>query len=161
MTELAIIVAVSDNNIIGNGNALPWRIPEDLRRFKALTLGHTLIMGRRTFDSIGRPLPGRTTVVLTRRPDFHAPGVLVARDRDEAVALAQGPQAFVAGGADTYRLFFPIVTKLFITRVHGTYEGDTRFPAFDREAWTVVSSENTAGSTETPACTFEVLVRAT
>ena len=87
MTEFWIIAAVSDNNVIGKGNALPWRIPEDLARFKALTMGGTLIMGRRTFESIGRPLPGRTTVVLTRRPDFAAPGVLVAHDREEAVAI--------------------------------------------------------------------------
>ena len=89
MTAFWIIAAVSDNNIIGRGNKLPWRIPEDLARFKTLTLGSTLVMGRKTFESIGRPLPGRTTVVLTRRTDFTAPGVLVAHSTEDAVSLVR------------------------------------------------------------------------
>jgi dihydrofolate reductase len=159
MTDFSIIAAVAENDVIGNGNALPWRIPEDLARFKALTLGHTLIMGRKTFDSIGRPLPGRTTLVLTRRPDFAAPGVLVAHDLDEAVALAPGAHVFVAGGADIYALFLPIASKLFLTRVHGVYDGDTRFPPFDRSAFKLVSSEPGKPSAGTPACTFQVFDR--
>ena len=159
MTELAIIVAVSDNGVIGNGNALPWRIPEDLARFKALTMGHALIMGRKTFESIGRPLPGRTTIVLTRRDDFAAPGVLVARDRDKAIALVPDGIAFVAGGADIYRLFLPLVSKLVLTRVHGVYDGDTRFPDFDRAAFSLVSSEPGAPRANVPPVTFEVYER--
>ncbi len=159
MTKVWIIVAVSENNVIGNGNALPWRIPEDLARFKALTLGNTLIMGRKTFESIGRPLPGRTTVVLTRRDDFAAPGVLVAHDPAEALSLVDGPIAFVAGGADVYRLFLPVASKLFLTRVQGTYEGDTYFPPFDAGEWKLVSSERGAPVAGTPPCTFEVYER--
>jgi dihydrofolate reductase len=158
MTKVWIIAAVSENNVIGRGNALPWRAPEDLAHFKTLTLGNTLIMGRKTFESIGRPLPGRTTVVLTRREDFAAPGVLVAHDPKAALALAPGPNAFVAGGADVYRLFLPLASKLFLTRVHATVDGDTFFPPFDAASWKLVSSE--PGSRDAaPPVTFEVYER--
>src|SRR5258705_9691945 len=131
MTDFWIIAAVSDNNVIGRGNTLPWRIPEDLARFKALTLGSTLVMGRKTFASIGRLLPGRTTLVLTRRTDWAVPGVLVAHGGPEAVLLAQGFFFIIAGAADIYTLFLPVAKKLFLTRVHAAYEGDTYFPPFD------------------------------
>ena len=159
MTKIWIIAAVSENNVIGNGNALPWRIPEDLARFKALTLGNTLIMGRKTFESIGRPLPGRTTVVLTRREDFAAPGVLVAHDPEEALSLVKGPNAFVAGGADVYRLFLPLASKLFLTRVHGAYDGDTCFPPFRTQEWSLASSQPCSRGEATPPITFEVYER--
>ncbi len=159
MTKVWIIAAVSENNVIGHGNALPWRIPEDLARFKALTLGNTLIMGRKTFESIGRPLPGRTTVVLTRRKDFAAPGVLVAHDPEAALSLVKGPVAFVAGGADVYRLFLPFASKLFLTRVHGVYEGDTYFPPFDPDQWSLVSSEPSSRPEARPSITFEIYER--
>jgi dihydrofolate reductase len=159
MTKVWIIAAVSENNVIGNGNALPWRIPEDLARFKALTLGNTLIMGRKTYESIGRPLPGRTTVLLTRREDFAAPGVLVAHDPGAALSLVKGETAFVAGGADVYRLFLPLATKLLLTRVHGVYDGDTFFPPFDPTEWSLVSSEPCARGAATPSITFEVYDR--
>ncbi len=159
MTEFWIIAAVSNNNVIGSGNALPWRIPEDLARFKALTLGSTLVMGRRTFESIGRPLPGRTTIVLTRRTDFSAPGVIVAHDRQEAVSLVRTPPAFVAGGADIYGLFLPMATKLFLTRVHAAYDGDTYFPPFDARDWKLVSAEPGASASFAPAFTFEAYER--
>ena len=159
MTNVWIIAAVADNNVIGKGSALPWRIPEDLARFKALTLGNTLIMGRKTFESIGRPLPGRTTIVLTRRDDFVAPGVLVAHDRSQALSLVPEPNAFVAGGADIYGLFLPLASKLFLTRVHGTYDGDTYFPRVDAGVWILVSTERCAPATVTPSITFEVYER--
>ena len=159
MTNVWIIAAVSENDVIGDGNALPWRIPEDLARFKALTLGNTLIMGRKTFESIGRPLPGRTTVVLTRREGFAAPGVLVAHDRAEALTLAPGPNAFIAGGADIYRLFLPVASKLFLTRVHAAYDGDTYFPPFNAGEWSLVSSEPCSRGAATPSITFEAYER--
>jgi len=161
MTDFSIIAAVSEDNVIGNRNTLPWRIPEDLARFKALTLGHTLVMGRKTFESIGRPLPGRTTLVLTRRGDFAVPGVLVAHDRDAAVALAPGAHVFVAGGAEVYAQFLPLVTRMYLTRVDGIYQGDTYFPSFDAAEWTLVSSERSRPAAATPSCTFEVLDRVT
>jgi dihydrofolate reductase len=160
MTKVWIIAAVSDNNVIGKGNALPWRSREDLARFKALTLGHTLIMGRKTFESIGRPLPGRTTLVLTRSPDFAAPGVLVAHDLPEAMSLVLGTNAFVAGGADIYRLFLPLASKLHFTRVHGVYDGDTHFPPFELGEWCLVSSEPGVPAAGGPSVTFEVYERA-
>jgi dihydrofolate reductase len=159
MTAFWIIAAVSDNNVIGRGNALPWRIPEDLARFKALTLESTLVMGRKTFESIGRPLPGRTTLVLTRRTDFAAPGVLVAHSPAEAVSLVRGPHAFVAGGADVYELFLPRATKLFLTRVHAEYEGDTFFPRFDAGDWQLASAERGSSAGLAPSFTFEVYER--
>jgi len=159
MTVFSIIAAVSENNVIGNANALPWRIPEDLARFRALTMGHTLVMGRKTFESIGRPLPGRTTLVLTRRDDFAVPGVLVAHDRDAAVALAPGQHVFVAGGADIYAQFLPLVARMYLTRVDGTFEGDTYFPSFNPSEWTLVSSERSRPAAGLPSCTFEVYER--
>jgi len=159
MTDFWIIAAVSDNNVIGNRNALPWRIPEDLARFKSLTLGSTLVMGRRTFESIGRPLPGRTTLVLSRRTDFAAPGALVAHGVKEAVSLIAGPHAFVAGGAGIYELFLPMATKLFLTRVHAAYDGDTSFPPFDAREWELVSAERRTPASGKPSYTFEVYDR--
>jgi dihydrofolate reductase len=159
MTNLWIIAAISDNNVIGNANALPWHSREDLARFKSLTLGHTLIMGRKTYESIGRPLPGRTTLVLTRRTGFAAPNVLVAHDRQEAISMLAGATAFVAGGADIYRQFLPLASRLFLTRVHGEYEGDTYFPRFDRDAWKLISSEKGAPGAAAPTVTFEVYER--
>ena len=158
MTEFWLVAAVAANNVIGNGNALPWRIPDDLAHFKKLTLGHTLVMGRKTFDSIGKPLPGRTTVVITRRNDFAVPGVLVAHDREEAIVLAEGSPVFVVGGAEIYRLFLPIASKLILTRVEGAFEGDTYFPPFDATAWTLVSSERSPSTAASPACTYETYV---
>ena len=159
MTEFWLIAAVSANNVIGNGNALPWRIPEDLARFKKLTLGHTLVMGRKTFESIGKPLPRRTTVVITRRADFAVPGVLVAHDREEAIALSEGSPVFVAGGAEIYRLFLPIANKLLITRVEGTYEGDTYFPSIETAEWTLDSAERGSKSLDSPSITYEAYDR--
>jgi len=159
MTEFWIIAAVSENNVIGAGNALPWRIPEDLARFKTLTLGNTLVMGRKTFESIGRTLPGRTTVVLTRRTDLAVPGVLVAHSVAEAATLVRGPHAFVAGGAQVYALFLPLATKLFLTRVHAPYDGDTYFPPFDAREWALASAERRSSVSGTPSYTFEVYDR--
>lgn len=159
MTDFWIIAAISDNNVIGKGNALPWRIPEDLARFKALTMGGMLVMGRKTFESIGKPLPGRTTLVVSRRAGFAVPGVLVAHDLAEAVSLAQGPQAFIAGGSAIYELFLPLATRLFITRVHASYDGDTYFPPFDAGEWSLVSAKRGSPAVVTPRYTFEVYDR--
>ncbi len=160
MTSFWIIAAISDNDVIGRANALPWRIPDDLARFKTLTMGHTLIMGRKTYESIGRPLPGRTTVVLTRRKDFAAPGVLVAHDVGDLASLIRDPEAFVIGGTEVFTLFLPLASKLFITRVHARFDGDAYFPDFDASAWRLVSSERRPASGATPAITFQEYQRA-
>ena len=136
---LILVVAVAENGVIGRGNQLLWRLRTDLKRFRDLTLGKPMIMGRKTFQSIGKPLPGRETVVLTREPGFSADGVHVARSWDEAVvqgaSLAEkmGADAVaVAGGAEIYALALPYVQKIYLTEVHAAPRGDAVFPAFDR-----------------------------
>ncbi|NOY42453.1 MAG: dihydrofolate reductase [Planctomycetes bacterium] len=145
---LTLIVAVAENNVIGRQGDLPWRLSADLRRFKRLTMGHAILMGRKTWESIGRPLPGRTSVVITRQTDYQ-PGfeeVLVAADLDEALTLAQGAdvsddQAFVIGGAAIYELSLPRADRLLLTRVHAEVEGDVFFPEVDWSQWRLVSEE--------------------
>ncbi|HZH03371.1 MAG TPA: dihydrofolate reductase [Myxococcaceae bacterium] len=131
------IVAMARNRVIGRDNALPWRLPEDLKRFKRLTMGHVLLMGRKTYESIGRPLPGRTTWVLTRQPTWSAQGV--ERVNDLAAALERaGTEArtvFVAGGEEIYRLALPYVTRLYLTHVEKDVDGDARFPELDLAGW--------------------------
>jgi dihydrofolate reductase len=140
---LSIIVAMDEDGVIGRAGSLPWHLPDDLRHFKATTLGHVLVMGRRTLDSIGRALPGRRTVVLTRNPAFRPPeGVEVAADLDGALALVRdAPQVFVVGGASVYRAALPRAHQLFVTRIHATVAGDVRFPPVDWGDWTLVEEE--------------------
>lgn len=136
---LILVVAVADNGVIGRDNKLLWRLKTDMRRFKDLTWGKPMIMGRKTFQSIGRPLPGRETIVLTRDPGFSAEGVAVVGTWDEAVAEADalavkmGADAIVvAGGSEIYALSLPQVQKIHLTEVHTAPEGDAVFPAYDR-----------------------------
>jgi dihydrofolate reductase len=141
--KVAIIVAVSANGVIGRDNDLPWRLSADLARFKRLTMGHHLIMGRRTFASIGRPLPGRTTVVLSRgRPEL-PDGVLLASSLDEALALCSGDdQVFVAGGAAVFAECLPRADRVYLTRLHADFEGDVFFPPFEETEWDLVNRED-------------------
>jgi dihydrofolate reductase len=139
---LILVVAVAENGVIGRDNQLLWRIKTDLRRFRDLTMGKPMIMGRKTFQSIGKPLPGRETIVLTRDPDFSAEGIHVAHNWDEAVALGtrvglkMGADAIaVVGGAEIYALSLPHVQKLYLTAVQAAPEGDAVFPAYDRSAF--------------------------
>jgi dihydrofolate reductase len=136
--RVTLVAAVADNGVIGHEGGIPWRIPADFAHFKALTLGQVLVMGRATYDSIGRPLPGRTTVVLTRDPSWTAAeGVLVARDLDEALELAAGlpGEVFVAGGAGVYAQALERAHAQVLTEVHLSPEGDTHYPDFDRTRW--------------------------
>lgn len=133
-----IIAAVSKNNQIGSNNKLPWHIPEDLRYFKEITSGHTLIMGRKTFESIGKALPNRTNVVLTRDRTFQAEGVLVVHSFEEALELckrqeAEGKKVFIAGGGEIYSLFLPYAEKLYLTLVDKEIQGDTQFPDYEKD----------------------------
>lgn len=130
-----LIAAVGSNGVIGRDNDLPWRIREDLQHFKALTLGNTLVMGRKTYDSIGRPLPGRRTVVVTRQPDWSVEGVEVAHSLDDALKLADGNDLYVAGGGEIYRQALPHADRLELTEVDQAPDGDVTFPAFDRSQW--------------------------
>lgn len=136
--RLTLIAAVAKNGVIGAGNALPWRLPEDLKRFKAITFGHPIIMGRKTWESLGRPLPGRTHIVVSRSADFVAPGARVAGSLAEAVTLAAesgAAEAFVIGGAEIYRLALPLADCLQLTEIDRDFAGDAHFPAVDRAVW--------------------------
>lgn len=130
-----LIAAVGSNGVIGRDNDLPWRIREDLQHFKQVTLGHTLVMGRKTYDSIGRPLPGRRTVVVTRQPDWSAAGVEAANDLETALKLADGKDVYVAGGGEIYRAALPYADRLELTEVDQSPAGDVTFPVFDRSHW--------------------------
>ena len=141
--RVTLVAAVADNRVIGNAGDIPWRIPADFAHFKALTLGHVLVMGRATYDSIGRSLPGRTTIVLTRDPQWQADGVLVATGLDQALALAADidDEVFVAGGAGVYAQALDRAHAQVLTEVHLSPEGDTYYPDFDRASWTETRRE--------------------
>jgi dihydrofolate reductase len=134
---VTIVVAVSENGVIGKAGKIPWNLPAEQAHFRALTIGHVLVMGRRTFDSIGRPLPGRTTVVVTRRPDWSAPGVEVSHSVDEALdrALEIDANVFVVGGSAIYAEALPRVSDIVLSEITGEYDGDTYLPSFDRSEW--------------------------
>ena len=134
--RLCLVAALAANGVIGADGRLPWHLPEDLKRFKALTLGHPVIMGRRTWESIGKPLPGRENIVVSRQTAYAAPGAQVAASLDESLArCADAPIAFVIGGADLYAAALPIADLLEFTEIGASFAGDTTFPAFDRSAW--------------------------
>ena len=139
---LSIIVAMASNRTIGINNTLPWRCPEDLKRFKALTMGHHMIMGRKTFDSIGKPLPGRTTVVVTRNHELKIEGCIVVYSLDKAIAACAGDEeVFIVGGAELYTQAMPLVDTLYITEIRQNVEGDAHFPEFDKTEWLEVARE--------------------
>lgn len=133
---VSLIVARARNGVIGRDNTLPWHLREDLKRFKAQTLGKPILMGRKTFESIGRPLPGRTNIVLTRDPDWSAPGVIAVRSVEEALAQASGARELVTiGGAEVYRLVMPLARRVYLTNVQADVPGDTYFPELDPTQW--------------------------
>lgn len=133
---LALNVAMTPARVIGRGGTLPWHLPNDLKRFKQLTMGHHIVMGRKTYDSLGRPLPGRTMVVLTRQPDWTGPGATPVATLDAALALAKDdPEPFIIGGADLFALALPRVERLYLTLVEAEIAGDTFFPEFDLGQW--------------------------
>lgn len=143
---VSLLVAVARNGVIGRNNDLPWHLPEDLKRFKALTLGYPVVMGRRTYESIiertGKPLPGRDNIVVTRRAGYAAPGCRVVHSLEEALAAASGATTvFVIGGADIFALALPLATRLDVTEIDADVEGDVVFPAYDRGEWREVSRE--------------------
>jgi len=137
---LTLIAAAAENGTIGNNGDLPWHLPDDLAHFKRLTLGHTIIMGRKTWETLPAPLPKRRTIVLTRQEAFNAQGAETAHNLDEALALceAEGSADIVGGGA-VYRLFLPLAHAIELTRVHAAYPGDATFPAIDAREWSLVS----------------------
>ena len=140
--KISLIVAASANNVIGVGGGLPWRLPEDLRRFKEITMGKPMIMGRATFDSIGRALPGRKSIVLTRQPDFAAEGCDVVASVEAAIeAAGDAEEVMVIGGGEIYRQFLMRADRIYLTRIQAEIDGDTRFPELDMDEWAVKSVE--------------------
>ncbi len=158
---LSIIVAVADNGVIGSGNQLPWRLPDDLKRFKALSLGKPIAMGRKTFDSIGRPLPGRLNIVISRQPRLEIPGCTVVTSIDAAIAAAEpASEIVIVGGADIYRQVLPRVQVIHLTRVHAEVEGDVLFPELKARQWREVAKEyHPADERHAHAFTFSTLER--
>jgi dihydrofolate reductase len=140
--EVVLIVAVAENGVIGRGNDIPWRLKADQQRFKAITMGKPIVMGRKTFDSLRRPLPGRTNIVITRDPDFVARGAVVTRSLADALAVARGDalrrsvtEIAVIGGAEIYAASMPAADRLEVTEVHAEVDGDAVFPAIDPSVW--------------------------
>lgn len=150
--QVNIIAALSTDRVIGKDGGLPWHLPPDLKRFKKLTSGHPMVMGRKTFESIGsRPLPGRRTVVLTGRPGWSAPGVESAATLPEALALLEGsPEVFIAGGTEVFRQGLAVADRLYLTWIEAEVEGDTYFPEFDLADWELVEEEHHAPGDSAP-----------
>ncbi len=134
--RINVIAAMAKNRTIGIANTLPWHLPEDLKHFKTLTMGHHIVMGRKTYESIGRPLPGRTTVIVTRDPNYRVEGCLAANSIDAAIAACGAdPEVFFVGGADLYSQVLARADRLYLTEIQADYQGDAHFPDFDRQAW--------------------------
>lgn len=151
VAPLELVAAVADNGVIGVNNALPWHLPEDLRHFKALTLGHAIVMGRLTFESIGKPLPGRRNLVLTRNTSWRHDGVEAVASLAAARILAAkepGGPLMVIGGAHLYRAAVPLASKVHLTQIHADFDGDTGFPTLDMREWREISRESVPASQE-------------
>ena len=155
--EIALICAMAGNGVIGNKNMLPWRLPEDLRHFRRTTMGHGIVMGRKTWESIGRPLPGRTNIVVTRQPDYQAEGASVRNSLEAALKLAENiaaidgaEQTFVIGGAELYRQALPLARLFHLTRIHAEVPGDTILRGFEESEWEELSREDFFRDEENP-----------
>ena len=162
---VAFVVARAANGVIGRDGGLPWRIPADLAHFKRLTVGKPVVMGRRTFESIGKPLPGRHNIVLTRDPAWRADGVTVVPNLAEAIAAAgmdpraRADELMIVGGATVYAEALPLARRVYLTEVHASPEGDTTMPGFGAQVWAEVAREDAAAVGETPAYSFVTLER--
>ena len=145
MVCLSVIVAAAENGVIGRDNALPWQLPEDLRYFRRVTMGRPLVMGRRTFESIGRPLPGRTNIVISRNPDFEAIGADVSDSLEKAVEISETDEIMVIGGGQLYTLALPLARRMILTLIDLEPRADTFFPEWQEDRW------NTTGDQYFPA----------
>jgi dihydrofolate reductase len=139
---ISIIAAMSENHVIGRDGDLPWHLPADLAHFKRLTSGHHVIMGRRTFDSVGKPLPNRTCIIVTRKTDLKIDGAIVTNSLNNALAHTPNDEdVFILGGGEIYRLALSLADRMYLTIVHATLDGDTFFPEFDESNWSLVEDE--------------------
>ena len=161
--KITIVAAIASNNVIGQKNSLPWDIPEDLKRFKQLTSGHTILMGRKTFDSIGRPLPNRTNIGMTKDTNYQKEGVEIVFDEKEALNLIKelNQEVFIIGGSKIYELFEPWATSLMITRVLKDFEGDAFFPDINWNNWQMESKEEFFDAKSGISCKLEEYLRKT
>lgn len=149
--RVSILVAYDRNRAIGHGNKLPWHLPEDLKRFKALTMGHHIVMGRKTFESIGKPLPGRTNVVITRELGYLAEGSIVVDSLERALEVAKDDsEIFILGGAQIFLQMLPFCDRIYATEIDAAFDADTYFPEFDTASWTETSREHRADDTGNP-----------
>ncbi|MCH8070455.1 MAG: dihydrofolate reductase [Proteobacteria bacterium] len=159
--KVSMIVAASANNVIGVDGGLPWRLSEDLRRFKEITLGKPMIMGRLTFESIGKALPGRRSIVITRQANYEAEGCDVVTTMDAALELASdADEVMIIGGGKVYEQLLPMTDRIYLTRVHADFDGDTFFPEIREDEWQIVSSEPLPSNDERPfSISFQTLER--
>ncbi len=140
--RISIIAAMAANRTIGLENRLPWHLPDDLKRFKTLTMNHHIVMGRKTYDSIGKPLPGRSTIIVTRNMDYAVPGCVAVNSLDAALTVSfSDEEVFFVGGADLYRQALPIANRIYLTEIHRVFDGDAFFPEFDMRQWSETSRE--------------------
>ena len=136
MSKVSLIVAMANNRVIGINNTLPWHLPADLKHFKALTMGHHILMGRKTYESIGKPLPGRTSVVVTRNPNYTVEGVTIAHTLEEAIALSDSdPEIFIIGGAELYRQAIQLADRIYLTEIELEITGDAHFTELNKNEW--------------------------
>lgn len=143
MTLLSLIVAMDNNRLIGSNNALPWHLPADLAFFKRTTMGKPIVMGRKTYESIGKPLPGRRNIVVTRNRNYKAPGCDIVAGVDEAMSVCEPePEIMLIGGASLYQQSIEHANYLYITRIHHSFDGDTWFPEFDDRLWSIESRDD-------------------
>ena len=141
---ISVLVAMDKNRLIGKDNDLPWRLPADLAYFKKITMGHSIVMGRKTYESIGRPLPGRENIIVTRNKDYVAPGCKVINTTEEIIqleAVQEHKELFVIGGAEIFTEVLPFANKLYITMIDEIFDGDTYFPEVEKAEWTLISEE--------------------
>lgn len=149
--DITLIAAASENHTLGKDNQLIWYIPEDLKRFKRLTQGHAVIMGRKTFESLPKALPNRKNIILTHNPNYRAEGGVVVHSTEEALkAAADDPQPFIIGGGEIYSLFLPIAQTIELTRVHAMFDGDAFFPNLNPAQWEIVQEENYPATEDQP-----------
>ncbi len=161
--KLSLIAAVANNNVIGKENGLIWHMPDDLKHFKEMTMGHTLIMGRKTFESIGFPLKGRTIIVLTRREDYSIPGCQIANNLDEALKMTKGEkEVFIAGGAEIYAQAIDLhqTRHIYLTRIFASFDGDAFFPAINPDHWQLAERTDKPADEKNPyAFSFQTYKR--
>ncbi|CAM3982584.1 dihydrofolate reductase [Lederbergia lenta] len=140
---ISFLWAEDENRLIGKDNDLPWRLPADLKYFKETTMGHAIVMGRKTYESIGRPLPGRTNIILTHDSNYKQEGCLVLNSKQELLNWAEqnDSEVFITGGSEIFKLFIDEVDQLYVTKIHATFEGDTYFPILNWDDWTLISEK--------------------